>query len=169
MYKTFAKERVEALRRGDKEATEGSFVARAHEDKSRGRYREQERERYFGMHAARCFLAALSGYQGSGWRAAEDYTCNALPTEVRYVDAGSFCFVLFLFFVFCFSRRELKMFRLSFLFVVSCAFCVHFFVLFRAYVSVVEGISFDGGGVGKKKSRSPQHHYYHISQESETL
>lgn len=34
------------------------------------------------MHAARCFLAALAGYRGSGWVAAEEYTATVLPAEV---------------------------------------------------------------------------------------
>lgn len=69
MYRTFARERTEALRRGNKEVIGD-------------RNRDGDRDRFVGMHAARCFLGALSGYEGSGWRAAEEYTCNVLPAEV---------------------------------------------------------------------------------------
>lgn len=85
MYKTFAAERAERLRRerqqqqhqqqqqqeGGGEAA-GAAVVVENDDKST----------FLGMHAARCFLAALAGYQGSGWLAAEEYTSTVLPTEV---------------------------------------------------------------------------------------
>lgn len=92
MYRTFARERAEALRRGNKEV--------------RGdRNRDGDRDRFVGMHAARCYLGALSGYEGSGWRAAEEYTCNVLPAEVGggYLPPHTF----FLSFIFFGTRGEM--------------------------------------------------------------
>lgn len=88
MYKTFAKDRAEALRQSARNNSNSS---------SRGGETEKGLRttttaaaatatnvtRLIGMHAARCFLGALSGYEGSGWLAAEGYACTVLPSEVK--------------------------------------------------------------------------------------
>lgn len=75
MYKTFAKDSGEAYRQErDSSAAGAAGGATAIAATS---------PKFVGMHAARCFLGALSGYSGSGWLAAEEYACTVLPTEVR--------------------------------------------------------------------------------------
>lgn len=71
MYKTFAKDSKQAYQQYQQQ--------RQHAVMSD----PNPQYRFVGMHAARCFLAALSGYSGSGWMAAEEYACSVLPTEVR--------------------------------------------------------------------------------------
>lgn len=69
MYKTFASEREEGLKRGERASVESTKPALS--------------PQFLEMHAARCFLRALAGYEGSGWLAAEGYACTVLPIEVR--------------------------------------------------------------------------------------
>eukprot|EP00752_Nemacystus_decipiens_P016769 g15006.t1 len=71
MYKTFAKDSGEAYRREQDGPAAASSASASSSPK------------FLGMHAARCFLGALTGYSGSGWLAAEEYACTVLPTELR--------------------------------------------------------------------------------------
>lgn len=85
MYKTFAKDSGEAYRQQRQQGGSSgeSAVTTAAGSTS---VAAMASPKYVGMHAARCFLGALSGYSGSGWLAAEEYTCTVLPTEVRLVS-----------------------------------------------------------------------------------
>ena len=75
MYKSFAKIAAEAWRqRGNDQARSGAGAVEV----------GLISPKFAGMHAARCFLGALSVYEGSGWRAAEQYAYTVLPTEVRH-------------------------------------------------------------------------------------
>lgn len=71
MYKTFAKERMEAFRQAQKKEGDGTSTKTS-----------SVSVKFLGMHATRCFLGALKGYERSGWLAAEEYACTVLPTEV---------------------------------------------------------------------------------------
>ncbi|CAN0441376.1 unnamed protein product, partial [Laminaria digitata] len=77
MYKNFAKTSAEAWRqRGSSDqARPGAGAGAA----GTGLISPK----FAGMHAARCYLGALSMYEGSGWRAAEQYAYTVLPTELR--------------------------------------------------------------------------------------
>lgn len=78
MYKTFAKDSGEAYRRDRDSSASGAAAA-----VTTTTIEATTSPKFVGMHAARCFLGALSGYSGSGWLAAEEYACTVLPTEVR--------------------------------------------------------------------------------------
>lgn len=76
MYKNFGSE-LARLRREREQ----------HGESAQG-FADEDKQAVLGMHAARCFLGALSGYQGSGWLAAEEYACAVLPKEVGWVRGG---------------------------------------------------------------------------------
>lgn len=81
MYKSFAKTASEAWRqRGNNDQARSEAGAGEVGSAEAGLISPK----FAGMHAARCFLGALSVYEGSGWRAAEQYAYTVLPTEVRY-------------------------------------------------------------------------------------
>lgn len=87
MYKSFAKTASEAWRqRGNNDQARSEAGAGEVGPAGAGLISPK----FAGMHAARCFLGALSVYEGSGWRAAEQYAYTVLPTEVRY----AYCAVL---------------------------------------------------------------------------
>ena len=77
MYKSFAKTMAEAWRQ------RGHDQARSGAEAGAGGGGGLCSPKFAGMHAARCYLGALSVYEGSGWRAAEQYAYTVLPTEVR--------------------------------------------------------------------------------------
>ncbi|CAM9845652.1 unnamed protein product [Hapterophycus canaliculatus] len=90
MYKTFAKDSGEAYRQHRQQRQHhqgGSSVevtaTTAAPAAAAAAGAAMASPKFVGMHAARCFLGALSGYSGSGWLAAEEYACTVLPTELR--------------------------------------------------------------------------------------
>lgn len=92
MYKEFSTVRLAALRQEGKEKQQLQQQLQQHEKNSQLRddlLPLQQEQQSLGIHAARCFLGALLGYQESGWLAAEKYTCTVLPAEVRRATSES--------------------------------------------------------------------------------